>query len=952
MKDNTIFIFDSYGLIYRSYYAFVSRPLINAKGINVSAVHGFFRNLLFVIKKYGANYAVASFDSREPTFRHLMYEEYKANRAKTPEDLHAQIPIIEEILNTLGFPILRESGVEADDIIASLCGHCNTQERQCRILSSDKDLMQLVNGHTSMLSPNKTEVWSEVDEEAVQEKWGVPPKLMLDFLSLIGDSSDNVKGIAGVGEKTALKLLNEYGTLDSILENAENIPGAIGKKVLAGKEDALFARKLIALKSDVEVSDNLEDYSIKNLNFIKAAEVLEEYGLPSIAKSYREWGSREKSLENAKKSEISKENLEKDNKEKSSVPQKSQKTAEKNTGNEANAEKKPLQKNTGTYKAIQTQVELDALIDTILDFLENAKEKRPCFAFDCETDGLDTAKAKMLGFSLSFQKGKAFYVPISTGESLFSESSIEMQAALKSLEKLFYKANTYVVMHNGKFDYQVLKTQGLTKAFECTIIDTMIAAWVLNAERPSFSFDSLCATELFLQTTPFSEIVPKGESFESLPLEIAVEYASEDADLTLQLWKHFEPQLEKEKLSDLFFTLETPLLPILAEMEREGIHIEKDDLESYSKELFSEIEQLTDEIHELAGHEFNIASPKQLQEVLFIERKLPSGKKTKTGFSTDTSVLEELREVDPIIPKILDFRQLSKLFNTYVDALPKLADENNRVHTSYFQTGTATGRLSSREPNLQNIPIRDKEGRRIRQAFTAAPGRSLISSDYSQIELVVLAHLSGDENLIQAFRSGQDIHKSTASLIFRIPLEHVTQDMRRSAKTINFGIMYGMSAFRLANDLGIPRHQAQEFIDSYFGSYPGIQNFIQNTINDAEDKGYVETMFGRRRYIDTILSGNKNIKSQAERIAINTPIQGTAADIVKKAMISVDEVLKKEFPSTKLLLQVHDELIFECDTKEVEKVSQRITELMENVVKLSVPLRVSTESGRSWGDFH
>lgn len=946
MKDNTIFIFDSYGLIYRSYYAFVSRPLINAKGINVSAVHGFFRNLLFVIKKYGANYAVASFDSREPTFRHLMYEEYKANRAKTPEDLHAQIPIIEEILNTLGFPILRESGVEADDIIASLCGHCTNQNRQCKILSSDKDLMQLVNEHTSMLSPDKVEVWSEVDEEAVKEKWGVPPKLMLDFLSLIGDSSDNVKGIAGVGEKTALKLLNEYGSLDSILENAENIPGAIGKKVVAGKEDALFARKLIALKSDVEVSKNLEDYAINQLDFIKAAEVLEEYGLPSIAKNYREWGSREKSLENAKNAKNSKEGLEKDSDEKSSVPQKAETTEKTAT------EKKPLQKNTGNYKAILKQAELDALINKILDFLANSKEKKPCFAFDCETDGLDTAKVKMLGFSLSYQKGEAFYVPIRNGESLFSESSIEMQNALKSLEKLFYREDTFIVMQNGKFDYQVLKTQGLTKEFQCTIIDTMIAAWVLNAERPSFSFDALCATELFLQTTPFSEIVPKGESFASVPLELAVDYASEDADLTLQLWKLFEPELEKQGLSELFFTLETPLMPILAEMEREGIHIEKDDLEAYSKELFSEIEQLTNEIYELAGHEFNIASPKQLQEVLFIERELPSGKKTKTGFSTDTSVLEELREVDPIIPKILDFRQLSKLFNTYVDALPKLADENNRIHTSYFQTGTATGRLSSREPNLQNIPIRDKEGRRIRQAFTAPLGRSLISSDYSQIELVVLAHLSGDEKLIQAFRSGQDIHKSTASLIFRIPLEHVTQDMRRSAKTINFGIMYGMSAFRLANDLGIPRHQAQEFIDNYFGSYPGIQNFIQNTINDAEDKGYVETMFGRRRYIDTILSGNKNIKSQAERIAINTPIQGTAADIVKKAMISVDEVLKKEFPSTKLLLQVHDELIFECDTKEVEKVSQRITELMENVVKLSVPLRVSTESGRSWGDFH
>ena len=387
-------------------------------------------------------------------------------------------------------------------------------------------------------------------------------------------------------------------------------------------------------------------------------------------------------------------------------------------------------------------------------------------------------------------------------------------------------------------------------------------------------------------------------------------------------------------------------------MEDEGIHIEKADLEAYSKELSSEIENLSKYIYYLVGHEFNIDSTKQLQEVLFVERELTSTKKIKTGFSTDTSVLEELREHDPIIPKLLEYRQLSKLLSTYVDALPKLADENNRIHTSFMQTGTATGRLSSRDPNLQNIPIRDEEGRKIRQAFTAPAGRSLISSDYSQIELVVLAHLSQDENLMEAFRSGVDIHKATASLIFSLPLEHVTQDMRRSAKTINFGIMYGMSAFRLSNDLSIPRFQAQQFIDNYFASYPGIQNFIQNTIMEAEDKGYVETMLGRRRYIKQILSGNKNIKAQAERMAINTPIQGTAADIVKKAMIAVDGALKKQFPRAKLLLQVHDELIFECDTSEVAEIKALIKKEMEEVVQLSVPLRVSIESGKSWGDFH
>ncbi|HPM06095.1 MAG TPA: DNA polymerase I [Treponemataceae bacterium] len=944
MKDNTIYIFDSYGLIYRAYYAFVSRPLINPQGQNVSAVHGFFRNLLFVIKKYGATYAAASFDSREPTFRHLMYEEYKANRQKTPEDLHAQVPIIEEILESLGFPILRVSGVEADDIIASLCGHCSSQKRQCRILSSDKDLMQLINDYTRMLSPDKTEVWSEVDEEAVLEKWGVPPHLMLDFLSLVGDSSDNVKGVAGVGEKTALKLLTEYGSLDKILENAEKIPGAIGKKVVAGKDDALFARKLIALKNDVDVPENLENYEIKNLDFLKAAEVLEKYGLMSIAKSYREWGSREKSAQNAEKNRDAHEDAEGDE-----LLQKS---------HVANSEesKKPIQKelvkNSGNYKAIKTKPELEKLIETILT--EFSKKGREDFylAFDTETDGLDTRKAEMLGFSLSYIKGEAFYIPLTQEGSLFSQSSIEKKDALESLAKLFYQPGLQIVMQNAKFDYQVLKTNGLTGDFQCEIFDTMIAAWILDADRGSFSFDALCASELFLETIPFSDIVPKGGSFLDVPLDQAVDYAAEDADLTLQLWKKFEKQLKTEGLLDLFLNLESPLIPILAEMEDEGIHIEKADLEAYSKELSSEIEELSKDIYDLVGHEFNIASPKQLQEVLFVERELPATKKIKTGFSTDTSVLEELREHDPIIPKLLEYRQLSKLLSTYVDALPKLADENNRIHTSFMQTGTATGRLSSRDPNLQNIPIRDEEGRKIRQAFTAPAGRSLISSDYSQIELVVLAHLSQDENLMEAFRSGVDIHKATASLIFSLPLEHVTQDMRRSAKTINFGIMYGMSAFRLSNDLSIPRFQAQQFIDNYFASYPGIQNFIQNTIMEAEDKGYVETMLGRRRYIKQILSGNKNIKAQAERMAINTPIQGTAADIVKKAMIAVDGALKKQFPRAKLLLQVHDELIFECDTSEVAEIKALIKKEMEEVVQLSVPLRVSIESGKSWGDFH
>lgn len=997
MPENTIYILDSYGLIYRSYYAFINRPLINDKGQNVSAIYGFFRNLLSLFRTDKPHCIVAAFDSRTPTFRHEMYSDYKATRQKTPEDLHAQIPMIEEILNTLGVPVLRCDGYEADDIIATIAARCTAEKRGCRILSGDKDLMQLVNDTTLIMKPDKTYGgWETVDAEGVKEEWGVGPELMLDILSLIGDKADNVPGVPGVGEKTAVKFLLQYGTLDGIYEHAEEIGGAIGNKVRAGKESAYFSKSLIKLCEAVPVPTDLCKFSVESPNYADTAKLLFNYGVMQVARDYAKVAGISLSGGNADansahtdtRSNVSANTAHTDTRTNangnsslvgtstnananssladtttnvsanstladtrtnadanssaggSSVPQ------APDTGElEAGA---PLKKNPGIYTAITD-------IETLSDFIDKALEKGIC-AFDCETDGLNTLTCRLAGFSLSIETGKAFYIPLITPDALFSGPILTKDEAFVQLRRIFCPSEKMtLIMHNGKFDYEVLFAQGLFASHgECTakIVDTMVACWLLESDRTSFSLENLAERKLGLAVIPFKEVVPKGGCFTDVPLEKAVQYAAEDADLTWQLWQLFAPKLEATGFSKLFYDLEMPVLKILASMEIAGIHIEKDDLETYSVELSKELEESQADIFKLVGHEFNIASPKQLQEVLFTERQLPAGKKTKTGFSTDTSVLEELAALDPVPAKILDYRAMAKLLSTYVDALPLLADENGRIHTTFIQTGTATGRLSSRDPNLQNIPVREEAGRRIRQAFSAQNGRTLISADYSQIELVILAHLSNDKNLCDAFKQGIDVHKATASLIFGVDSDQVTADMRRTAKTINFGVMYGMSAFRLANELRISRTQAQNFINQYFATYSGIRSFIDDTIQKCEQTGYVETILGRRRYIPTINTKNKTEKSGAERIAVNTPIQGSAADIVKQAMIAVYADLTQKFPSAQLLLQVHDELIVECDDTDADEIAQLIQKDMESIVKLNVPLRVSVEKGKRWGEFH
>lgn len=947
--DNTVYILDSYGLIYRCYFAFVSRPLINSRGENISALFGFFRNLHWILEHYHPNYLFAAMDSKTKTFRHEMYEQYKATRNKTPEDLHAQIPFIEEVLNALGIPVLQCDGYEADDVIATVAKKCEEQGRQCRILSGDKDLMQLVTENTKILKPESgASTWKITDSQGVKAEWGVEPAQLLDLLALYGDSADNIPGVTGVGVKTASKLLNDYKNLDGIYSHIDEIKGAMQKKLIDGKENAYFSQKLVKLCSSVpcEKIDSAIKSEPYKFNYDEAAKVLKSYEAFNVAKSY--------ALLNVEKSDsVKTEN----------IPE--------NPSQVLNV----VENDRSSYRAITNLSELETYLSDYFDLCksQNAIENPP-IAYDSETDSLNTFECNILGFSLCYKKGNAIYVPIQQKSlSLFDETEyIKLEDALKFLKNLFTNKKTNLVMHNAKFDLKVFLSQlkkickneefekSQSEILSCQLTDTMLLAWLENPERTSkngYSLEYLSETRLGLKGIEFSKIVPKGQTFADVPLETAYKYAAEDADFTLQLFKKIVQSTQKSQkdfLSEPLCRLEHKILPILTKMELIGIHLDSEKLNSYNEELSKNLSIVMQNIYKEVGHEFNIASPKQLQTVLFTERNLKPGKKTKSGYSTDTSVLEELALEDCVPKMILEYRELAKLQSTYVETLPKMADKNGRIHTDFVQTGTATGRLSCHEPNLQNIPVRTEAGRRIRSAFTAPEGKVLISADYAQIELVVLAHLSGDKNMCDAFINGIDVHKATAAMIYGVSTDEVTPQMRRIAKTINFGVIYGMSAFSLAKDLGISRTEAQNFIEMYFRLYSSVSNFMTETVSKAEETGFVKTILGRTRPILNINSRNKVEKSAAERVAKNTPIQGSAADIVKMAMIKASDALKNTNSPAKLLLQVHDELIFECpdDEKTISETIALIKDKMENAVKLNVPLRVSVEYGKNWGEFH
>jgi len=892
-----LYIVDGYALIYRSYFAMISAPIKDGEGKNVSAVYGFFKTVMKLLKEYHPDYLVVALDSRTPTFRHDLYPLYKANREKAPDDLHAQVPVIEHILDEMAVPYLMKDGFEADDIIATLCDEAAKKEIDSVIFTGDKDLLQLVDSHVSALRPPKpkTNNYRMFHEKEVEEEFGVAPERIIDYLSLIGDSSDNVPGVTGIGPVGAVKLVKQYGTVENIYAHIAELPKGMQTKLEQAKGHMELTRTLIDLKHDIFTVDSFDtpQYKVDDIDYGKAAQVFDSLKLPSLAKEALSFGG------------------------KSTVE------VELPKGNGKR----------GTYKGVTDMGELSYL-------LEGAMKAGDILAFDTETDSVDEMEANLLGFSFAYEEGKAWYVPV-TKENL---------GEVKGILSL-YLPQFRIVGQNIKFDKKVLDHHGI--AMGPLYFDTMIAAWLLDSAGRAFNLDFLADRYLDYKTIHYEEAVPKGKTIADIPLEQAKEYGGEDSDLALRLYHLFSTELSKRGLTDLMANLEMPLVPILATMEENGIILDTQRIGKLDTLFASLIDASSAKIYAFAGKEFNLNSPAQLSDVLFVEQQIPPGAKTLKGFSTSSDVLEPLAAKYPIVEEILSYRQISKLKNTYIDTLPTMVDrKTGRIHPHFLQTGTETGRLSCNNPNLQNIPVRSEEGRKIRGAFVPREGCVFLSADYSQIELVVLAHMAQDKELMDAFRRGEDIHRSTAAKVFQVFPEFVTDEQRRIAKTINFGVVYGISAHNLSQTLGITHAEAKHFIDGYFATYHGVADYIQATHELASKQGYVTTLLGHRREIKEINSANKTEKAKAERIAVNTVIQGSAADIVKMAMLSVAKELEKRGLSSKLLLQIHDELLFEVPKGEVEEMKGMVRGCMEGAYRLSIPLKVSIETADDWGLIH
>lgn len=900
---NTLYLIDGYGVIYKSYFAFMRNPLFNEKGQNVSALFGFFRTLFSLIRKEKPGYLLVAMDAPWPTFRHDMYEDYKANRDETPQDLRDQIQPIKDLLKLLQIPTVELQGFEADDILGTLAVQAAEKGWESRILSSDKDLLQMVGPGIGIIKPDKGNL-QLMDEEAVFHYRGVRPDQIIDYLALIGDASDNIPGVKGIGPKTAEKLLSQFDTLEGIYSHLDEISSKAQKqKLIDNKELAFFSQELVRIKTDVPLDIELEDLALKQGDGRSFVQALEDWGLKSLVDDANILFGFQDAVD------------------------------------EARVEIESMNRDLVHYELVQTEEDLARWIDKC--------SKALTLSLDTETNSTDPMKADLVGICLSVQPGEACYIPIRApeGSKLIPEAHV-----LRALQVFFSKSKARLIGQNLKYDKKVLLRWGLD--IGSIYFDTMVAAWVLESNN-TYGLDALAQRYLRYEMIHFKDIVPKGSTFDQVPLEDALYYAAEDADITLQLFHVLKPLMQKSSMDSLFHHLEMPLIDVLIQMEMRGILINPDELRVYSNELEKELQRIERETYRLAGREFNMQSPKQLQEILFDERGLPPQKKTKTGYSTDTSVLEMLSLMDPVPALILENRGLSKLKSTYVDKLPEeINPETGRIHTNFMQSGTATGRLSSKDPNLQNIPVRDEKGRRIRKAFKAAEDYILVSADYSQIELVMLAHLSQDEGLLQSFRNDVDIHRQTAAFIFKKDPREIDSNERRIAKTINFGVIYGMSAFRLSNELKISRNEASGFIDAYFSQFNRVKDFMAEIISRAEKEGGVYTLAGRYRPIPSINSRNKTEKKAAERMAVNTVIQGSAADIVKKAMLQLSQCLKEEFSESYLLLQVHDEFIFEVKKASLEAFLPRMQEIMVGVEELSLPLQIHYESGKDWGDFH
>ena len=927
IAENPFILVDGSSYLYRAYHAFP--PLTNSQGEPTGAMYGVLNMLRSLIIQYKPSHVAVVFDAKGKTFRDELFEAYKSHRPPMPDDLREQIAPLHDMVVAMGMPLLSVSGVEADDVIGTLAKQAAAEGRAVLISTGDKDMAQLVTPDITLINTMNNTI---LGPEEVETKYGVPPSLIIDYLALMGDSSDNIPGVPGVGEKTAQVLLQGLGSLDDIYADLDKIAGLSfrGAKTLApkmetNKEMAYLSYTLATIKTDVELDRTWDSLALTEPDLDKLHALFTQY-------EFKRWIS---DLENggwlAKKSTRS-------------APSKAAVTAAVQTPAAPAVTPEISSEN---YETILDEEALNRWAQVLREAGE--------FAFDTETDSLDNLSARLVGMSFAAKAGHAAYVPIGH-DYLDAPDQLLTEQVLRVMKPILEDEKIRKIGQNLKFDRGIMENYGVE--LRGIAFDTMLESYVLNSVAGRHDMDSLADRHLNYKTTTFEDIAGKGKkqlTFNQIPLEEAANYAAEDADITLLLHQALYPQLEAEKsLLHVYQDIEMPLVPVLSRMERTGVLIDANVLAAQSVELTARLDELEKQAFAIAGEEFNLSSPKQLQTILFEKLNLPVVKKTPGGApSTNEEVLEELADNHELPRVILEHRSLSKLKTTYTDKLPLMVDpKTRRVHTSYHQAVTATGRLSSRDPNLQNIPVRTDEGRRIRQAFIARDGYCIMAADYSQIELRIMAHLSQDKGLLKAFAEGKDIHRATAAEVFGVPLDEVTADQRRSAKAINFGLIYGMSAFGLARQLGIPRGEAQRYMDLYFERYPGVLEYMARTREHAAEKGYVETLEGRRLWLPEINSRNGMRRKAAEREAINAPMQGTAADIIKKAMIAVDDWLQKENIDALMIMQVHDELVFEVRKEQQAEMAEKIRGLMEAAMKLDVPLKVEAGVGANWDEAH
>jgi len=928
-----LFLLDGAAVAYRSYYAFIKNPRVTTQGLNTSAVFGFLTTLLMILEKQKPEYFVVVFDTSEPTFRHKMYKDYKANRDEMPEDLAKSFPYLFKMIEALKIPLLKKPGYEADDLIGTLVTRAQKEKVDSVIVSGDKDFMQLIGPSVKMFKPKWPDDWSMADEKDVMEKFGVKPEQVIDVLALMGDTSDNVPGVPGVGEKTATTLIQEFGSFENLYKNLDKVQKPKVKEALEkNRKLADLSKELVTIHCEVPLKPKAKDLVCEQPDMAKVRELFQELEFTRSANRVEEYAKTFGEVPFALESPEPK--AAKGKKEKGAKK-------EKEATPELGEAKVPHVSD--KYRALLTEEEIKEAL--------GAATQAGRVAVDTETTGLDVLTVDIVGVSLAWKEKEGVFIPFN--------QQLPKERVVKLLKPFLEDPKVEKGGQNSKYDWAVLKSHGIHPQGFC--FDTMIESFLLDSSYRQNNLDAIALKHFNYRKIPTEALIGSGKkqiTMDQVPLEAITQYAVEDVDFTLRAHELFTPMLKKEGLEKLYREVELPLVAVLEDMERAGICVDTDLLRDLSKEAAKELEKLTKKIFKEAGEEFTIGSPQQLGKILFEKMQVQKiagtrVKKTKTGYGTDVDVLESLKGV-PIADLVLDYRQLSKLKNTYLDVLPEMiSPKDGRIHTSYSQTIAATGRLSSNDPNLQNIPIRSEFGRRIRGAFVPKDAKHvLISADYSQIELRVLAHITGDPNLIETFQNDEDVHRRTASLIFGVPMDQVTPTQRNQAKTINFGVIYGMGPMRLARENGVSMAEAKKFIEDYFAKYPGIQKFTTECVETAKQKGYVSTLLGRKRRLPDIQSSNVGLRISSEHMAVNTPIQGSAADLIKIAMIRLHGKLKAKKMGTVMLLQVHDELVFEAPKGEVEEAKKLIAHEMENAMKLKVPLKVDVGVGKSWLEAH